>query len=94
MNFNHKHISNKFIIAFIVFVIWVIFIDSNSLIFLKDLDKDINELQEKKAFYKKGIKQQKQDLKDLSNDNKLQKYAREKLLMKKENEDIYIIEKE
>jgi cell division protein FtsB len=75
-----------------VFVVWVIFIDSNSLIFLKSLDKDIDELQEKKEFYQKGIKQQKQDLKDLSNDQKLQKYAREKLLMKKEGEDIYIIE--
>ena len=92
MNFNYKHISNKFVIALIVFVVWVIFIDSNSLIFLKGLDKDIDELQDKKAFYQKGIKQQKQDLKDLSNDQKLQKYAREKLLMKKEGEDIYIIE--
>ncbi len=92
MNFNYKHISNKFVIALIVFVVWVIFIDSNSLIFLKSLDKDIDELQEKKEFYQKGIKQQKQDLKDLSNDQKLQKYAREKLLMKKEGEDIYIIE--
>jgi len=92
MNFNYKHISNKFTIALIVFVIWVIFIDANSLFFLNGLDNTIDELQQKKAFYQKGIKQQKQDLKDLQNDQKLQKYAREKLLMKKKGEDIYIIE--
>ncbi len=92
MNFNYKHISNKFVIALIVFVVWVIFIDANSLVFLNGLDKNINDLENKKSFYQKGIEQQKQDLKDLSNDKKLQKYAREKLLMKKKGEDIYIIE--
>ncbi len=91
---NLKHITNRFIIAVIIFLIWIIFIDDNSLIYLHGLDKDINELEQKKEFYQKGIKQQKKELKDLKNDQKLQKYAREKLLMKKEGEDIYIIEDE
>jgi cell division protein FtsB len=58
------------------------------------LDKEINRLEQKKAFYQEEINRQKKELNDLNNDEKLQKYAREKLLMKKEGEDIYIIETE
>ncbi len=87
-----KYLKNKFAIAFVLFLIWIIFIDQNSFQYLHKLDKKISELKSKKAYYQVQIKQEKQDLKDLSNDQKLQKYAREKLLMKKKGEDIYIIE--
>jgi len=87
-----KYITNRFVIALIVFVIWMAFIDDNSLLYLRNLDKQIETLENKKAFYQEGIKNQKQELKDLKNDAKLKKYAREKLLMKKKGEDIYIIE--
>ncbi len=87
-----KYLTNRFVIAIIIFVVWIAFIDDNSLLYLKGLDKQIEDLQTKKAFYQEGIKQQKQTLKDLNDDKKLQKYAREELLMKKEGEDIYLIE--
>jgi len=88
-----KHIKNRFVIAIIAFIAWIVFIDDNSIIYLHKFDKEINELEGKKAYYQEEIKKEKQDLKDLNNDAKLQSYAREKLLMKKEGEDIYIIEK-
>ena len=53
MNFDYKHYSNKFIIAIIFFVAWVIFIDSNSLLFLNKLDNEINKLEQQKSFYHK-----------------------------------------
>jgi cell division protein FtsB len=88
----YKHITNRFVIALIIFVLWIVFIDDNSLIYLHGLNKEIDRLEQKKSFYQKEIDRQKKELKDLNNDEKLQKYAREKLLMKKEGEDIYIIE--
>jgi cell division protein FtsB len=88
----YKFITNRYFIAFVVFLLWVVFIDDNSLLYLRGLNKDIDKLEQKKAFYQKEIKHLKQDLKDLNDDDKLQKYAREELLMKKEGEDIYIIE--
>jgi len=87
-----KFLTNRFVIAIIIFLVWVTFIDDNSLLYLGKLDKKIDELQTKKAYYQKEIKVQKQTLKDLNNDEKLQKYAREKLLMKKEGETIYLID--
>ena len=86
-----KHI-NRFVVAILIFIIWIVFVDDNSLLYLHRLDKDIKELEKQKEFYRKGIQEQKQALKNLNDKQKLQKYAREKLLMKKEDEDIYIIE--
>jgi len=87
-----KFLTNRFTIAIIIFLVWIAFIDDNSLLYLGKLDKKIEELQTKKAYYQKEIKAQKQTLKDLNDDQKLQKYAREKLLMKKEGETIYLID--
>ncbi len=87
-----KFLTNRFIIAILFFLIWIIFIDDNSLLYLRNLNHQIEKLEEKKAFYLESIKKQKQTLKDLKDDQKLQKYVREKLLLKKEGEDIYIIE--
>ncbi len=87
-----KFLTNRFILAILIFLVWIIFIDDNSLLYLRDLDRQIQQLEDKKNFYKEGIKKQKQTLKDLNDDRQLQKYAREKLLLKKEGEDIYLIE--
>ncbi len=84
---------NKFTIALFIFVLWVLFIDNNSWLFQKKLNKEIKKYEERKAFYQDEIKKQKQELKDLQDEKKLEKYAREKLLMKKKGEDLYIIEK-
>ena len=89
-----KYLTNRFVVTIIVFLAWVIFIDDNSLLYQHSLNKQIKTLEDKKAFYTEAIKEQKQTLKDLDNDKKLKKYAREKLLMKKQGEDIYIIETE
>ena len=87
-----KYLTNRFVIAIVVFIAWFGFFDDNSLLYQRKLNKQIKDLEKKKAFYTKAIKKQKQILKDLDNDKKLEKYAREKLLMKQPGEDIYIIE--
>ena len=92
MSVYFKYLTNRFVIALMVFVAWISFIDDNSLLYQHRLNKQIKQLEDKKAFYTNAIKQQKQTLKDLNNDEKLKKYAREKLLMKRQGEDIYIIE--
>ncbi len=92
MTSKYRYITNRFTIAIIIFILWVLFIDDNSLLYLHGLDKKTNDLKNKKEFYQEEIKEQKQELKNLNDEEKLEKYAREKLLMKKKGEDIYIIE--
>ncbi len=76
----------------IFFIIWMIYFDSNSLLTHKRLNKDIKELNERKSYYNNEIKKDQRELKMIQSDSGLEKYAREKLFMKKDNEEIFLIE--
>ena len=70
----------------------MIFFDSNSLIIHSELNYDIKELNEQKTYYEKEISKDNIELKMIQSDSGLEKYAREKLFMKKDNEEIFLIE--
>ncbi|WP_431135919.1 FtsB family cell division protein [Psychroserpens mesophilus] len=89
-----KYLKNIFVIIFIVFAVWMLFIDSNSLLIHHELNEDISDLENEKEYYNKEIEKDKKAIKELSTDDGIEKLAREKYYMKKENEDIYIIEYE
>ncbi|MCD2258765.1 FtsB family cell division protein [Psychroserpens luteolus] len=89
-----KYLKNIYAVVFIVFAIWMLFIDSNSLIIHRELNKDMNDLNDEKEYYKSGIEKDNKAIKELSTEEGVEKLAREKYYMKKENEDIYIIEYE
>jgi cell division protein DivIC len=89
-----KYFKNIFVIVFIIFAVWMLFIDSNSLLIHRDLNKDINASENEKEYYKKEIEKDKKAIKEFSTDEGTEKLAREKYYMKKDNEDIYIIEYE
>lgn len=87
-----KIATNIYIIILTVFVVWMLFFDENSYLAHKDLNKEISELETWIKYHKKEIKKDKKTIKDLEDSLKLERYAREKYLMKKQNEDVYIIE--
>ena len=87
-----KIISNIYILISIVFFIWIFFIDSNSILVNIKLNKEISELKERKDILENQIQMDKKIISNLQNPDSLEKYAREKLYMKKENEEIFIIE--
>ncbi len=70
----------------------MIFLDNYSLLDHRILDKEINELEDNKDYYKDEIKKDQQKIKLLKNPDQIEKYAREKYYMKRDSEDIYIIE--
>lgn len=89
-----KFLQNKYLIIIILFLIWIAFIDNNNLIKQYKFKQNIKYLEEKKQFYINEIYNDSIELSDIINDsNKREKFAREKFLMKKENEDIYILRK-
>ena len=87
-----KFIKSTYGIIIILFIIWMIFFDSNSLLVHNDLNNDINKLNEQKSYYNSEIDKDKKELNMIQTDTGLEKYAREKLYMKKDNEDIFIIQ--
>lgn len=70
----------------------MLFFDSNSYLVHRELDKKIIKLEKEKDYYKEGIQEDSKELQMIKSDSGLEEYAREKLFMKKENEEIFIIE--
>jgi cell division protein FtsB len=70
----------------------MLFFDRNDLMLQYEYRTQLNNLQTEKDFYASEIIQVKKDLDELTtNRTRLEKFAREKYLMKKENEDVYVI---
>ncbi len=73
-------------------MIWLFVFDQNNLIERRKNIKEYNQLLRDKEYYLKKIEEDRQQLKELkTNDENLEKFAREKYYMKKENEDIFVI---
>jgi len=72
----------------------MVFLDNYSIIEHSALNKQINTLQENKNYYKTEIGSDQKKIKELKNPDNIEKYAREKYFMKKDSEDIYIVEYE
>lgn len=89
-----KPFKNIYILIFVVFAVWMLFFDANSWLIHRELNADMDDLEDEKEYYQKEIDKDKKAIKELSTEEGLEKVAREKYYMKKENEDIYIIEYE
>lgn len=70
----------------------MLFFDENSYLMHKEFNKEIKELNTWIEYHKKKIAEDKQTIKNLQDSLELERFAREKYLMKKKDEDIYIIE--
>lgn len=87
-----KSPRNFYILSFGIFLFWMIFIDSNNVIYQIELIKKLSDLEDQKEFYierKKKIENERLEL--MSNPELLEKFAREKYLMKKKTEDLYVV---
>ena len=85
-------LKNKFILVTLILFVWVAFFDSNNWIKQAKLKSEIKDLKEQKNYYQDEIEKDSVSLFDLTNNQKTQeKFAREKFLMKKENEDVIVI---
>ena len=87
--------KNFYFLFFLCFVLWMTIIDSNGFINRYRLSDKLSELNSQKEFYVKEIDKVSLDKERFESDQELlEKYAREKYLMKKESEDIFYVIKE
>ena len=89
-----KRLSRNFyFVCSILFLVWMLFFDSNDLFLQFQRTNRLNQLHAKQEFYVDKIREVEVDRKELlSDDESLEKYAREKYLMRKPEEDLYILE--
>lgn len=87
-----KYGGNFYVLSILFFLFWMIFIDSNNLVNHFRLSQKLSQLEDQKEFYlekKEKIKAEREEL--MSNPELLEKFARERYLMKKSTEDLYVI---
>jgi cell division protein DivIC len=83
---------NKYFLTTVAFAVWLVFFDSNSLVERNKLQEKLDVLNMEKRFYLDEIKRDSTLSKQLVSDSaQLEKFARERYLMKKENEDVYLV---
>ena len=83
---------NKYLIAALLFLSWIIFFDNNNLVNQYKLAKTVQKLENEKFDYLAKLELAKEE-KTILDQNK-ERYAREKYYMHKDNEAVYIIERE
>ncbi|MBT3443405.1 MAG: septum formation initiator family protein [Flavobacteriaceae bacterium] len=87
-----KIFTNIYILSTTLFLFWMLFMDTNSFMFHEQLNSEINQLIEQKKKLEIEIDIDKKLIKDLQNIDNYEAFARENFYMKKDNEEIYIIE--
>ena len=87
-------LTNVYILVLTVFVIWMLFFDTNSFLIHRELKKEIKNLERTKEFLLNEIEKDKRIIEKLSDTNELEKFAREQYYLKRKKEEIYLIEYE
>ncbi len=85
-------ITNKYFIILLLFAVWMLFFDSNSFLIHNELNQEVNALESNKEFYETEIHKDQKFMEKLDDKEEMERFAREEYYMKKENEDIYIVE--
>lgn len=88
-----RFLTNKFFIASVAFLAVMFFLDKNDIITIIERRKELNSLNQSKEHYTQELAELRKIKSDLENDPAvIEKLAREKYLMKRENEDIFLTE--
>jgi len=87
-------VKNKFFLVTVAFLVWMTFFDKNDILSQYQYHQQVSKLKQERDFYQAQTDKVSTDLDELtSNPAKLEKFAREKYLMKKDNEDVFVIVK-
>lgn len=90
-----NYLTNKFVLVIIGFIIYMSFFDQYRWIDMINYHKEIKVLKDKQYFYKTQIKQIDESTKNILTDkDQLEKYAREKFLMKRKDEILFLIDED
>jgi cell division protein DivIC len=83
---------NKYVLTVLIFFLWLLLFDANSLLDKFRAMKDVKQLEIDKEYYVNRIVNDKRKLNELkTDDDNLEKFAREQYHMKRPDEDLFII---
>ena len=82
----------KYLIILTAFIVWMTFLDTNSLLIHAELNREIKKLKVKINALTEEINKDQSLIEKLDNIDSLEHYGRENYNLKRDEEDIYIIE--
>lgn len=86
------YLKNKYILITLLFFIWILFFDRNNVFYVIKKRRELKNILNEQQYYNEQIKKNKELIQLYSTNIKaLEEYARENYLMKKDDEDIYIV---
>jgi cell division protein FtsB len=85
-------LTNMYVLVLTVFLVWMVFFDTNSLLIHLELKREIDKLEKQQEFLREEIANDKKIIEKLSDPEELEKFAREQYYLKKKDEEIYLIE--
>lgn len=89
------YIKNRYAVTIALFFVWMIFFDRNDFISAVRMNIELSRLHDQQEYYKQELEATKQLQKAIFNHNEnLEKFAREKFYMKKDDELLYVIVEE
>jgi cell division protein FtsB len=87
-----KFFRSFYFLVTAAFLTWMFFFDENDFIRQYQMSKKLSDLEEERDYYVSKIEEVEKDRKELmSNADLLEKFAREKYLMKKPTEDVFLV---
>lgn len=85
-------LKNKYLLTVLGLIVWLCYFDKNDVFTQLDLVKKCNKLNAEKQYYIDEIDRNKKEIEELQhNTESLETFAREKYLMKRDNEDVFVI---
>ncbi|HMP92176.1 MAG TPA: septum formation initiator family protein [Phnomibacter sp.] len=92
-NHPYRFLYNKYLLATVGFLAWVLFFDRNDFFTQRQRKAELESLESKIEYYQQQAQEARQELNNLRNDPAmLEKYARERYFMKRDNEDVFVFE--
>ena len=86
-------ITNRYFIVALVFGIWMLFFDQRDFFQQKERGVELNKLESAKKYYQEEISKTKKQLENLQNNPAaIEKFARERYLLKRDGEEVYLFE--
>jgi cell division protein FtsB len=85
-------LSNRYVLLSVAFVVWMVFFDTNSWLIHRELDEEIEVLEQRKSQFEQDIKKDNDFVTQMQDTFEMERYARSQYYLKKENETIFLIE--
>lgn len=86
-------IANRYFVVAAVFVVWMLFFDQRDFFQQRERTAELKKVEAAKKYYQEEIEKTKQQLNNLQNNpTSVEKYARERYLLRREGEEVYLFE--